>query len=73
MVNLQQLSKEFNCENATQAIAQIRNAIAHPISKSKQSKISDAAKYEGYFLGLEYLEFVLLKLVDCPFSLTSRF
>ncbi|MEM8829177.1 MAG: hypothetical protein AAGE96_07450 [Cyanobacteria bacterium P01_G01_bin.19] len=73
MLNLQQLSKEFNCEDAVKAITQIRNTIAHPISKNKQKRISDDAKYEAWNLGLEYLEFVLLKLFNCPFSLTSKF
>ncbi len=71
MTNLQQISKEFNWENAPQAITEIRNLILHPSikNKSKKDKINKAARYEAWNLGLEYLEFILLKIFDYPYRL----
>lgn len=71
LINLIQLSKQFNWVDGPQAITEIRNAIVHPNSKNrhKRSSASDAARHEAWFLGREYLELVLLKLFDYPYAL----
>lgn len=69
--NLIQLSKHLNWVDGPEAIAEIRNAIVHPNSKNrhKRSSASDAARQEAWFLGLEYLELVLLKLFNYPYAM----
>jgi hypothetical protein len=71
LTNLIQLSKQFNWVDGPQVIAEIRNAIVHPNSKNrpKRSSASDAARQEAWFLGREYLELILLKLFDYPYTL----
>jgi hypothetical protein len=71
LTNLRQLSKQLNWVDGPQAIIEIRNAIVHPNPKNrhKRNEVTTAARYEAWFLGLEYLEFVLLKLFDYPYAL----
>lgn len=71
MTNLKQMSSEFNWRDGAQAITEIRNAIVHPSPKNrrKRSAATDTARYEAWYLGLQYLEQVLLKLFDYPYTL----
>lgn len=71
LTHLIQLSKQLNWVDGSQAITEIRNAIVHPNPKNrhKRNEATTAARYEAWSLGLEYLELVLLKLIDYPYAL----
>lgn len=65
------MSKEFNWKDGVGAVTAIRNAIAHPNPKNyrKIDPTKEAARYEAWYLGLQYLEQVLLKLFNYSYTL----
>ena len=70
LTDLVQLSKEYNWVDGPQAITELRNAIVHPSPKNrkKASRNSFGAKHQAWYLGLNYLERVLLKIFDYPWQ-----
>ena len=71
MTDLKQMSKEFNWKDGVGAVTAIRNALVHPNPKNywKIDSSKEAARHQAWYLGLQYLEQVLLKLFNYPYSL----
>ena len=71
MTDLKQMSNELNWQDGVGAVTAIRNALVHPNPKNyrKIDSGKEAARHQAWCLGLQYLEQILLKLFNYPYTL----
>lgn len=62
--DLSKYAKSLNWKTGPQAIAEIRNGVAHPDLRDRVFKIPPRVQYETKKLSIWYLELALLKLLD---------
>ena len=67
LTNLSRFSKEESYDDGAKILTEIRNFIAHSGNPKKRQKFlrqPESVRIEGYWLGLWYLELILLSLFD---------